>query len=211
MNKKIGSILLWGALIIPLDKSDSWQILKFSNLPPHQIKFNEKGLLVNVVKSSSPLIHPLPQRMEVKALKVSGEIIGRLDLKGKTQGEKGADDFELRIGLVLQGNKNLNWAQRLVAADWIKKLHSLAPSQAGIEEILFLNAVQDKSLVSFERRHPLSDLLKEHYVWFVEKEGRFVFQHKFPHAQKTLALWLSIDGDDTRSEYQVLIDHIELQ
>ncbi|MCB9025556.1 MAG: hypothetical protein H6625_04495 [Bdellovibrionaceae bacterium] len=210
MKNQWKTILMWSALIVPLNQPDSWQLLKFSNLPQNQTQFQKEGMRVLVSNSSSPIIHPFGKTTNIQAVKVKGVLKGRINLKDKKQGESGADDYEFKLGLVLQGNKRLNWGQRMIAADWIKKLYSLAPGGVGIDKILFLNAVQDKKLVSSSRQHPLSDLIFEQNVWYFEKEGDFLFDYTFTKPQKALALWISIDGDDTKSSYEMLINQIEL-
>ncbi len=211
---------MFSLFLVPLDGDNRWELLKFSNLPENKTVFTGKEMKISVQSSASPIIYPFFEAKKVKKVTVRGRLNGRIQLNNKTQGESGADDFELRLGLVLAGNKKLNRFQKFIAADWIKRLHNLVPvnsrsnigpnsgSDNGIDKIFFLNAVQDKQKVGTSRVHPLSDLIMETYAWHMEREGNFDFSYLFDKEVKAVALWLSIDGDDTKSNFEVIIKNI---
>lgn len=196
---KIKKLFLYSALIIPLNSTDSWQILSFSRLKPNVTTFTSKGMNVKVESSSNPMIYPFKTPQSIKSVKIKGELMGSLNLTNLRQGEKGADDFALKLGFVLVGTKKLNVFQKVIAAKWIKTLYGLAPKNMGIDKILFLNAVQDKEILNTERQHPLSELIFEKSVWLLNNEGNFAFEYNFDNEIQVLAIWLSIDGDDTKS------------
>lgn len=202
-------------LSIPLDRADGWQILEYSNIPPHDIDFTPDGMTIIVRQSASPVIFPIKPRT-VSTFKVSAEITGELNLKPIPQGDKGNDDFLLRVGLVYEGEQTLNFIQRRFAAKWIRTLFDLAPKGTGVERIQFFNAYSDPSLADTARVHPLSDLIYEHFVTYVPKavgsELRKVQIEVRPKTdRRVLALWLSSDGDDTKSSFRVKIREIELR
>lgn len=204
-------IVLSAAFVVPLKSADSWQNLSFSKIPSNQVEFSDSGIKVEVKKSASPLIYPLNQPKSIKGLKVKGKVSHLIAFKDPLkQGEKGLDDCVLRIGLVIPGDKKLNWATRMVAADWVKKLYSLAPKGSGIDHIYFLNLVQSEELKGKERTHPLSELIKEKNEWVIQGAGEFELSADFLKAKNVAALWISIDGDDTGSQYQVDLSNIEL-
>ncbi len=206
--------LLWAALVIPL--SNGWTSLHFRKIEPNQVSYGT-SLKVSVKSSSSPLLYKLPlndkkQPREFKSIHVRGHIKGRLNLPlDKRQGEKGADDFLFKIGLVVPGPHRLGFFQRKLAADWILKLESLAPSNMGLDRVEFLTMVQDKRLLGQSRKHPLSDLLVEKYVQVQEGNGDFTLDYTFPEPIPAVALWLSADGDDTQSKFELQVDHLELE
>ncbi len=208
-NKLKNFTLVMGAtILVPLTPAD-WNQLKYSSIPSNDLSFTEsKQMVIEVKESASPIFHKLAKPIKVKSLKVSGEIKGRLNLENKIQGNKGADDFAVRIGLVLKGNKKLNFAQKIIAAKWIKDLYALAGNSSGIDHIEFIN-VSAQDLKWEKRVHPLSDLLKEEIVGKVES-GLFEIQKKFDSPVEVIAIWLSSDGDDTKSIYTVRLDKIEL-
>jgi hypothetical protein len=98
----------------------------------------------------------------------------------------------------------------MISADWVKTLYGLAPADAGIDRILFLNAVQEQSQLGQQRRHPLSDLVYERNVWLLDRSGPFELHYDFESPRDVVAVWLSIDGDDSRSTYSTLISRLSL-
>lgn len=195
---------------IPLKSSRNWQALEYGKIPANKVKFDNKGLSIDVENSASPLTYRLEDKVTVKRVVVECDIQGSLSLTGK-QGEDDQDDFLLKVGLVIEGDKHLNVFQRVTAPKWIKKLHDLAPKGLGIDRIVFFNVVSDQSILGESRRHPLSDLLEEQFVWAKKEEGKFSFTHELQDPLNALALWISSDGDDTGSTFSVRISSIRLE
>jgi hypothetical protein len=191
-----------------------FEILSFSSIVPNKVSFNKGIIHVSIKDSASPLIYPFSQPRKFKSIKVSGNIIGKLNLEKKKQGQKNADDFTFRLGLVLEGDKTLNFFQRQFAPAWITKLYSLGKkaNASGIEKIIFYNVVQDNSLIGNQRQHPLSDLLYEKFVTHTNSQNHFeiLLNEKDLPSEKILALWISSDGDDTHSSYEVTISQFSL-
>lgn len=207
---KLKPLLLAGAIALPLQDLDNWQLLEYGNLPSNRVEFAQRGMLVSVDRSASPIVYPLDGVSRVARVSIEGELNGLLDIDPARQGQAGADDFTLKVGLVIAGDRRLNAFQRLFSAEWIKTLHDLAPPDAGIDRILFLNAVQDESRLGQQRRHPLSDLIYERNVWVLDRSGPFELQYELESPQEVVAVWLSIDGDDSRSSYSTLISRLSL-
>jgi len=130
--------------------------------------------------------------------------------KNKRQGDKKADDFHLRVGLVIQGKKQLSWMQKKLAPSWVLQLYKLAPKNAGVDKIHYLSAVQDYHILGGKRTHWASDLITEEFVSLIKKNGEIVIDKKFDKPYKVLALWISVDGDDTASQFQTLIKDIRV-
>lgn len=210
-GEKIKKILFAAALAIPLQPDQGWQTLKFGSLPANSIEFKESRLFVDVDKSASPLIYPLKKSMRVKQVQAKGQFKGSLNLKKtEVQGDKGADDYVFRLGFVVKGKKTLNFAQRMMAPKWIKTLFRLASEGVGVDHIYFLNIASHRGHLGRRREHPMSDLIKEEVVSLRQGES-FEFTKSFDQPLEVLALWISIDGDDTGSRYQTIIDKIELR
>ena len=203
-------LLFAGMFVLPLQQQDHWQVLEYSNLPANRVEFDARGMSVSVSRSASPIIYPLPDSRPVRAVEVRGELSKLLNLEGKTQGQAGADDFSLKIGLVLAGEKTLNFFQHLVSPGWIKTLYALAPQGSGIDHILFLNAVQDEQLLGGQRQHPLSSLIYERNVWLIDRSGPFELSYELEVPRDVVAVWISIDGDDSGSEFSVQISKLVL-
>jgi hypothetical protein len=200
-----------GAIALPVQDQGNWQLLEYSSLPANRVEFRDRGMLISVDQSASPIVYPLDEIRRVSRVSVAGELMNLLDVQAGRQGLPGEDDFSLRIGLVLAGDKRLNFAQRMVSAGWVKTLYGLAPEGVGIDRIVFLNAVQDESLLGRQRQHPLSDLMYERNVWVLDREGPFDLHYDLESPRDVVAIWLSIDGDDTGSKYSTLISSLSLQ
>ena len=207
---KLNTLVLAGAIVLPLQQADDWQLLEYNRLKANQVTFTREGMKVMVDKSASPIIYPLDEPTRVTGVSVTGNLNKLLNVEANSQGEQGNDDFALKIGLVIAGDRTLNPIQKMFSAKWIKTLFDLAPEGAGIEKIYFLNAVQHKNLLGRQRQHPLSDLIYENNVWLLDSPGDFSFDYELENPQNVIAIWLSIDGDDTRSSYTTRIYSLNL-
>jgi hypothetical protein len=168
-------------------------------------------MTVTVDQSASPIIYPLDDPQTVTRVTVTGNLSNLLNLPADSQGQQGSDDFSLKIGLVVAGDKALNEVQKLFSAKWIQKLFDLAPEGTGVDKIYFLNAVQYEDFLGQQRQHPLSDLIYENNVWLLDKTGDFTLTYNLENPQKVIAVWLSIDGDDTQSSYTTTIKSLLLE
>ncbi|MBT8436262.1 MAG: hypothetical protein KJP11_02730 [Gammaproteobacteria bacterium] len=208
---KIHSLVLAGAIALPVQHDANWQLLEYSRLEANQVTFSEAGMMVTVDQSASPIIYPLENPKTVAKVTVTGNLSNLLKVPAASQGQKGSDDFSLKIGLVVAGDKTLNGFQKMFSAKWIRKLFELAPDGVGVEKIYFLTAVQNQGLLGQQRQHPLSDLIYENNVWLLDKTGDFDLTYSLEKPQKVIAIWLSIDGDDTRSNYTTTINSLVLE
>ncbi len=209
MNLK--AAFLAGAIALPVQQMDNWQLLQFSNIEPNRVSFSTEGMAVNVKASASPIIYPLDQPRLVSRVEVSGELSDLLAVEAARQGEGDNDDFTLKVGLVVAGDKTLNGFQKLLSAKWIRTLFELAPDGTGVDNIYFLNAVQDSGRLGLQRQHPLSELIYENNVWLLDSPGEFAFAHSLDQPREVIAVWLSIDGDNTGSSYSTLIRSLRLE
>jgi SAM-dependent methyltransferase len=198
------------SVVVPLSSQTNWQILQYSNLPPHRVGFSAQGLEMAVDGSAMPLIYPLAKPIRVKSIRVKGRLEGALRLPPERQGERKFDDYALRVGLVEPGERTLNFVQRQLAAPWVRKLFELAPKGSGISRIHFFNVGTAKGQIGRQRQHPLSDLILERVVAVPAADGRFDFVHALDKPLDAIAVWLSSDGDDTGSRFTVLVQEIEL-
>ncbi|MEE9448036.1 MAG: hypothetical protein V3V09_08755 [Arenicellales bacterium] len=200
------------ALDIPL-QLDQWQTLTYKSIPPNTTTQLEDSLVIDVSASASPLIYVLDSTQTIKYITVTGNAKGLPAIpNGLKQGDKGADDFPFRIGLVLAGDQTLGFAQKLIAADWIKTLFKLAPKGSGIDHVKFLNLKNSDASTSWQSRsHPSSKgLFQETIVGSIEDKQTFNLNHQLDEAAEVIALWISIDGDDTNSTYQLILNSISL-
>ena len=143
--------------------SSQWQQLKFKNINSNQVEFLKDGLLIKIDRSASPLISPLKNPKRLSKLNLQLDISGNLNLSKQLQGSKNNDDFLFRIGLVYEGEKTLNFFQKMIAPKWIQTLYSLSQGQGGIKNVVFYNVYSDDRLAKKQRIHPQSELILEKF------------------------------------------------
>ena len=196
---------------VPLElDSQHWHLLEYHNIPANRVSQNEGGIRIDVQASASPLIYTFEQPQSIRHISVSGKISLLPAIpEGAQQGDRGADDFPFRLGLVLEGDKNLTFAQRLIASDWVKQLFDLAPESSGIDQVRFLN-LRNPAPVNWQQRiHPESrGLFTEVIVGQADANMRFELEHTLDAPLRVLALWISADGDDTGSFYSLTLDSV---
>lgn len=198
-------------LRVPLNDRSRWQELSYGKIPPHTLRFSESSLEISVRRSAMPLLCPLPQPVRVNSIHAKGRIIGSIEVAPEKQGKKGYDDYSLRVGLVEPGATTLTARERRAAADWVKALFDLAPAGRGIAKAHFLNLGVDSLEIGRSRQHPMSKLLEEEVVAAPKPDGSFEFAHSFNPPTEVCAIWISADGDDTKSSFQTVINQIELE
>lgn len=199
------------ALAIPLGTAGQWQVLEFRKIKPNIVHFSDQGMRIEVDGSGGPLVHKLPAPAKVKGLSAAGKYTPKLKFPdGVKQGDKRGDDFGVRIGLVVKGEKRLSWVKAKVAPKWVNKLYELAPKDTGIDRIEFVNIVEDKTLLGKHRTHPKSDHLVERFVAATADDGSFTLNYEWKEPLDVLAIWISSDGDDTKSNFIVDLKEILL-
>ncbi len=198
------------SVVIPLDDDEGWQLLRYSNIPPHDVDFSPLGLRIQVDDSAAPFVYPLSAPMAVSGLTVRGRVDGALRLAGQRQGSEGFDDYVFRAGLVLTGSRRLGTFRRMFAPEWVRRLYGLALPDQGISIVRFFNVGIDPDQVGQRRVHPRSDLLEEEVVAVPRADGTFDLDVSLTPPVETVAVWLSSDGDDTGSAFTVLVERITL-
>lgn len=211
----VGVLMMLGsaaaATEIPVSDLQRWTSLSFRSIPANTVSVDDGNLHISVNKSASPLVYKLDEPLAVMSLAVKARWSGKLNIpQGAVQGEAGADDFILKLGIVEAGDRTLNWLQRRIAANWIQQLFKLAPKGTGVERINFLSTTQQQKLLGSRRTHPLNDLLYETRVTYLESPGEFEMVYQFEEPVVVLGLWISSDGDDTGSSFDLTIERITL-
>ena len=199
------------ALEVAVNDLKPWTILSFNKIPPNEVVVDKDALLIKVRSSASPLIYKFDKPTRITGFSVDASWTGELRIPtGAIEGDQNADDFVLKFGVVESGEQRLNWLQRRIAADWIKQLFKLAPKDSGVKRINFFSTTQQKAQLDTSRTHPLSDLLFETRITYLEAPGSFKMKHEFAVPVEALGLWLSLDGDDTGSSFDLHIRNITL-
>ncbi len=184
----------------------SWVVLSYSKIPANKVIFSD-GLTIQVKASAGPVVYKLVQPKNITSFFVKGKISGS---KLVESGEFDEDSI-LRLGLVAVGKKTLSGIKKLVAADWVKKLFALVPEGSGLDKIHFYNISNRKELLGKDRVHPQSELLLEKISKIVEKEGSFELEVQLEKPLEIAAIWLSVDGDNSKSNFTTTISNIELK
>ena len=136
----------------------------------------------------------------------------RAQLEGEKKAETGAfdEDSVLRVGLVVPGERRLSWLERMLAPAWIRELHALAPEGSGIDHVEFFMLSNRASLQGASRVHPKSELVRENVVGLQEREGAVRLDYTLKQPLKAVAVWIAVDGDDTKSQYTLTLEQLEL-
>ena len=202
---------LFGALLIPLGDPSVWQDLAFRNIPKNTVTHQNQTMHIRVNRSASPLIYPLAHSMEVSKFKAVLKIDGQV--KAVASRGEWEEDSVFRLGLVVKGTQHLNMLQKMVAPSWVVKLFSLAPPDAGIDRIVFFNVASQPELIGKVRIHPKSELMEERVVAAVASQSQndLVLEHTLQKPLSVVAIWISIDGDDTKSDFQVDLKSLILE
>lgn len=186
--------------------ANKWLELSFNNIPTNKVQYSDKGIKVAVASSASPLVFKFNELRDIKEFEINLRIDGNL----KTT--EGNIDFEedsyFRLGLVATGENHLGVAGRLLAPKWVQQLFSLAPDGVGLDKIYFYNLGNEKELISKERIHPQSKYMYEHIIDIKGDRSDLSFKHRLQKQIKAAALWISIDGDNTKSDFEVNIKSI---
>lgn len=192
--------------LIPL-KPASWVVLSYgSKIPANEVSFSDGRLTIRVNRSAGPVAYKIEVPRKVLGFKVTGVWKGQK----KTEAGDFDEDSILRFGLVATGTQRLTGLKKFLAADWAKKLFELAPADTGLDKIYFFNVTNRPSLAAKARSHPKSDLLREANALIVEKPGAFELMKQLDAPLEVAAIWLSVDGDDTASEFETTIMEIQL-
>lgn len=205
------SRLYSGVLIIPLVMNPMWKIETYSKIKPNKVSFNNKELLIEVKKSASPLIYSFEAPKKISGFRVVGEFKGLPKMDNYShQGQIGFDDYPLRVGFIIKGEKKLNYLSRLISPEWLKKLYDSLATERGIDRIEFFNVTQNKNELLKRRQHPNSSILFENFFAYVETPIKFDFNYRFGSSLEVDGIWISSDGDDTNSNYDVVLRNLIL-
>lgn len=206
------SRLMMAIVVIPLQSLNGWKIEKFNKIEQNEVTASAEGLNIKVNSSAGPLVYSFSPKLRVLGFKVEGEFRGLPKFKKPSdQGTKGNDDYPLRIGFVVPGSKKLSGLRKLLAPSWVSQLYSFLPPNSGLDRVQFYNVTQSTSQLGDSRKHPASDLINEEFFALAEKAGPYSFSYKLKTPLEAVAIWLSIDGDDTKSNFEVFIKNLNVE
>lgn len=194
------------AFQVPLGLKN-WESVSYDGIKPNSYSQSSDGLKIKVDKSSSPLVLKLNAPKQVSAIKIRAKLEGSINYQA-SPGSKSSDDFPLRLGLITKGKNNLNFFQRSFAPNWVIKLSKLGEEYGGfgrIQTYLFYLTPPDFS----EREHPLSE-----YFYEIKaepfKSNELDAKIALDAPLEVIGIWLSSDGDDTKSSFTVSLLELRL-
>jgi hypothetical protein len=212
---KLATRFAMAMVAIPMGTADGWLELKFSKITPNVIERSETGTVIKVNGSASPLIHGFGKITPVNGIAAEIEITGKLNqLESWKEFE---EDSLLRIGLVAEGPEKLGTMGSLFAPDWVKRMFALAPKGHGLDKIYFYSITSRNELLGKSRQHPKSKFMHEEYVFLAPipagestdtaatKPVSMSISKKFATPIAAAGIWLSIDGDDSKSKFEIKI------
>jgi len=194
------------------DSGRGWEAIRFENIPPNKVKADENGLHIRVQSSAGLLTYCFKEETQVRRVLVEGSVTGLPNIpEGQVQGDKEADDFAIRFGLVISGKRKLSRTERYFASELVKRLSELVPKSHGVDHALFLNLANDPPPKWQERTHRLGDgMIRERIASIQDCAGKFTIDVKFEKSLKVLALCIVNDGDHTDSRFKVILKNIRL-
>ncbi len=193
---------------IPLEKK-GWTEISYGKLPANIVTHSAKTLNIQVKSSASPLVYKLDQPLNIKSFIVNLKFKGDISTPA-TDGQIEEDSI-FRLGLVVEGDKTLSGVKKLFAPDWVKQLFALASANTGLDKIYFFNVGRATSQMGKSRLHPKSELMKEEIVVVrAPNENSVTVAKELSKPLKTAAIWISVDGDDTKSSFETTIENITI-
>jgi hypothetical protein len=211
MFKKIKLIPMYVAILIPLE-SGKWMDLKYSKIPKHKLQFKDKSLIIEVNESASPLIHILEKEKLVTnlslTLKLDQANLDELEML-KT------DDYIFRVGLITSGSVTLNFFTRMAASEWLKQLFKKADHFKGVGGVHFCAVSLDKDYLT-KSAYKMKDL--KYFGLKIKTEFKSHISYglsqsvycEWPNALNTIGVWISVDGDGSKSKFKLKLDNLSL-
>lgn len=190
--------------------TDGWRVVSFGKTRSNKLSAHSGGLKIAVDRSAGPVIRQFNEPKVLTGLRLTGSTDALIKLTNSIkQGDRNADDFVFRLGLVLQGDRKLSRIERRIAPQWIKELDGL--SKGGIGGIQFYNVANAGSPGWQNRKHPAAKgLIEERVALQLTQPGKFVLDLKFPKPLAVSGLWIACDGDDTNSTFNVSVHDLKV-
>ncbi|MDF1753289.1 MAG: hypothetical protein P1U89_10975 [Verrucomicrobiales bacterium] len=191
---------------------EGWHLLSFGDTKPNIVSEHPASLTISVNNSAGPLVYGFDSVKKFTGIRIQGTIDDLIRLSpNRKQGAKGSDDYALRLGVILTGDRKLGALERKFAPTWIKELESLSPAGSGLGEIHFYNVENGSGSGWTRRTHPLGKgLIKEEIARTLTQPGPIDFEIQFEKELSLSGLWIACDGDDTHSKFKVTINRIEM-
>jgi hypothetical protein len=198
--------MLSAVFAVPLGQ-ENWTELKFNKIPANQVTYENQKIIVSVNQTASPLIYKIDNPKTIDEFSFNIEVVGNITETDKFFSE----DSYFRLGLVAIGKQTLSGLKKMLAPNWVQKLFSLAPANVGLDKIYFYNVMSSNQKIGQQRIHPNSELMEETVIEIKKEDQRKItVNYRLANAKKISALWISIDGDNTKSDFKTILNSISL-
>ena len=189
-----------------------WRVLSYGKGKQNVVSEQSQGLKIAVDDSAGLMIFGFHQVKRYSGIRFQSLVDDLVKIKPrKRQGSRGADDYVLRVGLIFTGNRKLSAMEKRLAPAWVKELVGLYPEGYGIGGLRLYNVENGRGSGWTRRIHPSGrGLVEERRVLLLKNPGKIDPQITFENPLEVCGLWISCDGDDTDSNFNVLISQIEM-
>lgn len=203
-------LALLAVISVPLHTDSDWRQVHFPGMAASRVSFSNDGLKIQVNNSRTGMLYALKTPGKVESFTISAQVSSLLPIPaGLKQGEGKADDYQVRIGLIIKGAKKLSLIQRFTADAWLKTIYDLA--RDGLSRVDFYNLGSQQAQAWKERMHPDYELIFEHVVGIIPPSGEVKITHTLPQPQEIVGVWLGADGENLGAQYEVRIRKVQLQ
>lgn len=194
------------SLSVSLDIAD-FRHITFENIPVTIYKNEGKVLLADVTKSASFLVRSFDTKHLVKQIDFEWRHMGKPSIKDAThESSKEGDDAILRIGLMISGKPPLI---PFFASSWIKAVKDTLKLPS--DEMLYLipSAVHKQGE---QWNSPYSDSIKCLSVPSVlQSNGWQKSTINLKNPLEVVGIWIMADGDNTKSNFTVWLQNLNLR
>lgn len=201
MNTNFFKKILLSIVIVPVTNTGIFLDLKYSDIKPNVVTIQD-DLTFKVNNSASPFFIKMEQTEKIKNI----EVEGRVNIK-KAITQKG-DDSYFQLGVIYAGDYRPGGFIKTFLPEWLTIVLSLSEKE-GVGEIDFFAVSEPGSKV--DRKESIRSInLNFKTEGFINKsDGSFKFSFS-PKDKKILGLWLRVDGDDSKAEFETRITKLSI-
>lgn len=188
----------------------AFEHVEFRNIAPTRYQLGKGGdFIMYVQRSSSAFVRGLKRPLQVQSVRFRWRSEGRPEVRDQEhEASREGDDAVLRVGLMLAGPRPF---LPFFAPDWVKQTAALLNYPS--DRMLFLTPMS-KHPVGTRYTSPAAKAITSLSLPSEQVEGkRFTWWESswnFDQPQRVVGIWLMSDGDNTRANFTVWLQELEL-